>query len=295
MDLRSLTLEELFLRFRTDGDPDALAQVFDRTSEGLLAIAAHLVSHLDAAEDLVQATFVTAIEHREAYDEVRPLLPWLAGILAHHARNLRRKQARLQEIELPPLPALGSVASDVADREALAVIEEAIRRLPAPYAVVLDHHLCRGRSGREIALDLGRSPGTVRIQIHRGLKLLRRALPSGLKMNAILASLPVRGLDVVREHIMQHASSAVTAAGSTASAGLIAGLGGMLVAKKILVAVIVIAAAATLYTLAPTEETPEPATSPASQSSPAADGGAAPSAPAAAPASENAARDGGSV
>lgn len=61
-------LEELFTRFREHGDLDALAQVFDRSAPRLLAIARQLVSPEATAEDLVQATFVTAIESAQKFD-----------------------------------------------------------------------------------------------------------------------------------------------------------------------------------------------------------------------------------
>jgi DNA-directed RNA polymerase specialized sigma24 family protein len=90
--------ESLFERFRRSGDTGALGRVFDETAPRLLQLAVHFVGDLGAAEDLVQATFVTAIERASTFDASRPLESWLAGILANHARDLRRDAQR----EIPP-------------------------------------------------------------------------------------------------------------------------------------------------------------------------------------------------
>ena len=53
---------DLFLRFVASGDSQALAAVFDDTAPVLLRIALRLAGNLPDAEDLVQETFVAALE-----------------------------------------------------------------------------------------------------------------------------------------------------------------------------------------------------------------------------------------
>src|SRR5262249_37653489 len=62
------SLEHLFERYRSQGDLEALASVFDRVAPELLALAAHLVRDPSEAEDLLQSTFVAAIEGARAFD-----------------------------------------------------------------------------------------------------------------------------------------------------------------------------------------------------------------------------------
>ena len=52
----------LFLRWRDRGDAAALAELFDRTAPELLRLALHLCRHAVDAEDVLQATFLAAIE-----------------------------------------------------------------------------------------------------------------------------------------------------------------------------------------------------------------------------------------
>ena len=78
-------LEPLYERFRSANDLDALGEVFDRTAPDLLRLAAHLTRDASTAEDLVQQTFLVAIDRRASYERGRPLLPWLLGILSNEA------------------------------------------------------------------------------------------------------------------------------------------------------------------------------------------------------------------
>src|SRR4029079_3458945 len=92
-------LEELFDRFRRDGDLDALAEVFDRTAEKLLKVARHLGRDEAEAEDVVQATFLAAIEGRESFDASRELVPWRTGFLTHKAKVARAVSLRAPDPE----------------------------------------------------------------------------------------------------------------------------------------------------------------------------------------------------
>jgi RNA polymerase sigma-70 factor (ECF subfamily) len=51
-----------------------------------------------------------------------------------------------------------------------------IRRLPEAYRDTLMLRLVEGMSGAEIAERTGLTPGSVRVNLHRGMQLLRDAL-----------------------------------------------------------------------------------------------------------------------
>jgi len=90
-------LEILFERFRSHGDVAALGQMFDATAPALRQVARHLTRDRVEAEDLVQATFLAAIEKRATFDATREISPWLTGILLKHASLARRSRARVVE------------------------------------------------------------------------------------------------------------------------------------------------------------------------------------------------------
>jgi DNA-directed RNA polymerase specialized sigma24 family protein len=77
--------DRLFARFCRSADPGLLAEVFDRTATELQRVAAHLCGDRARGEDLVQETFVCAIESRARFDVRLGVVPWLLEILVKWA------------------------------------------------------------------------------------------------------------------------------------------------------------------------------------------------------------------
>ncbi len=219
------SLEVLFRRYATRGDVRALGEVFDRAAGELLVIAAHLARNPLQAEDLVQQAFVGAIESARRYDPRRPLMPWLVSILTRSAHYRMRQEARRVEPDrlgwMPPAPDPHRASEDAELRDA---VSGALERVPSTYREVLRRHLAGGEAPREIASALGQAPGTVRVQLHRGLEHLRRALPPSFAVGAVGAALPTRGLAMLRAEVLASASSAKTVtAGSLITSRVLAG------------------------------------------------------------------------
>src|ERR1043165_815547 len=96
--------DELFRRFLRRRDVAAVGELFDLAAPQLARIAWHITHDASEVEDLVQATFLTALGSAKEFDARRRVMPWLLGILVNHARNARRAAARKA----------GELAADVA-------------------------------------------------------------------------------------------------------------------------------------------------------------------------------------
>lgn len=234
------TTDRLFLRFCRTGDTRALGQVFDRTAPELLRVACYLCGDRSDAEDLVQRTFLAAIEARAAYDPRRRAVPWLLGILANHRRRLQRERQR------PVAPPVAEPAADPALLAAQGELAAALVRLRdelgEPYGEVLRLHLDLGLNAKEIAAQLARPAGTVRTQLVRALDLLRQRLPDGFVATLVPWSQPAvdaaahLGLAAIRSRVLQGASHIVTDPATTtvAAAATLTLSGGYLMSKKVL-------------------------------------------------------------
>jgi len=247
------TLEDLFERYRRRGDLAALGAVFDRTAPALLGIAAHLCGNRHDAEDAVQATWLRAIETAASWDAQRPLAPWLVGMLAHRARQRRAAAARRPDparVAVPAAPAEPSAAASA--NELGDAVAASIEGLPEPYQPVLRLHLLDGRDPHEIAAALRRRPGTVRSQLARGLRGLRRLLPAGFAAAAGAQAVPALG--AMRAAVLASAGATAPATATGAAASL--AIGGMLMKKLALGAAL---AALVLVWLAWPRETAAPA------------------------------------
>lgn len=179
--------ELLFLAFAVERDTHALGELFRRRAPELLRLASRWAPPGDA-EDLVQATFVTAIRDSAAYDGRRRVMPWLCGILKNHAKHARRQQRRAE----PVVDA--AIASDpqaaMLRQEIVAALHRGLANMGPPYREVLDLHLHHDLDSREIARKLGRKPVAVRKQLSRAYRLLRAAFPIGLALGATVRVTP---------------------------------------------------------------------------------------------------------
>jgi RNA polymerase sigma-70 factor (ECF subfamily) len=121
------------------------------------------------ADDLVHEVFLRALGHLHELRDPEALPGWLARI----ARNLAKDAARGTPppaelpVELEDRPSPGAEA-----REALS----AVLALPEAYREPLLLRLVEGMSGPEIAARTGLTPGSVRVNLCRGFKLLRERL-----------------------------------------------------------------------------------------------------------------------
>jgi len=231
--------DRLFARFRARREPAALAVVFDRLAPDLLRIAAHLMGRMADAEDVVQQTFLVAIERADTWDEAQGLYPWLVGILTNQARLRRRGAARTPDPARLPghLDELPDAAAE--HNELRAAVADTVARLGEVYRPVLHLHLFVGLNAKEIGDALGRPAGSVRTQLVRGLQQLRRALPIGLGVAAGALGAG-RGLAAVRGQVLAAAEGQAAALGG-AGVGFV--LGGVVTMKKAVVVASVVAVA----------------------------------------------------
>jgi RNA polymerase sigma-70 factor (ECF subfamily) len=154
-----------------DGNRDLFGKLY-----GLYAPLVHgiLLSRVPQAEvdDLVQDIFFHAFKKLHTLRNQTAFGPWVAMIARNRAMDFHRQSRTTVEVteemrrtEAPP-------------PEALEVLNH-IRALPEAYRETLVLRLVEGMTGPEIALQTGLTPASVRVNLHRGMKLLREKL--GLK------------------------------------------------------------------------------------------------------------------
>lgn len=153
------------------GDAEAVRSLYDRFARVVHGVLLGYVQHADA-EDLTQDVFQTALQRLSELREPAAFPGWLLRITRNAALN-RARQPRALEVDTSAM-ADCSAGPDtrLEAQHALA----AIRGLPEAYRETLMLRLVEGLSGPEISERTGLTPGTVRVNLHRGMGMLRRAL-----------------------------------------------------------------------------------------------------------------------
>ena len=153
-----------------DGDRTAFGRLYDRYAHMVHAIAVSRVA-AGEADDVVQEAFMRALRQLRGLRNREAFGPWLAAIARNTAYDIYRQ--RHPHGELVEEPARRSHQHE--DTEAQAALA-AIRALPEAYRETVMMRLVEGMTGPEIADRTGLSPASVRVNLHRGIKLLRQRL-----------------------------------------------------------------------------------------------------------------------
>lgn len=156
-----------------DGDEGAFRTLYRRYTPGLLQFVLRLlVSDQREAEDVVQDTWIRAVERFASFRWEASFRTWLFGIGLNRVREVRRKAGlsqgeASQEIHpvLPPPRLVERID-----------LEDAIRQLPEGYREVLLLHDVEGFTHEEIAGQIGITSGTSKSQLHFARQALQRLL-----------------------------------------------------------------------------------------------------------------------
>lgn len=129
------------------------------------------------ANDLVQEVFLLALRSIAQLEEPERVGAWFFTIARNRARDALRHRPRTRAIANDVEPAARE--ADEGEPEDARAALAAIRSLPDAYRETLMLRLVEGLTGPEIADKTGLTHGSVRVNLHRGMKLLRERLARG--------------------------------------------------------------------------------------------------------------------
>lgn len=160
------------VRAARSGGENAFSRLYEQYARAVHGV---VLAHAppDDSADLVQETFLTAWRQLHTLRDAEAFGGWLMAIARNTARQSRRGALKLVSLE-ETMPATAK-EPELDGQTAL----DAIRSLPETYRETLVLRLVEGLSGPEIAERTGLTHGSVRVNLHRGLQLLRTKLGWG--------------------------------------------------------------------------------------------------------------------
>jgi RNA polymerase sigma-70 factor, ECF subfamily len=154
-----------------DGDRAAFGSLYGRHKRMVHGVLLAHVSYGDA-EDLMQDVFVQAMRSLPHLREASAFGGWLAAIARNLAIDHHRRRKNTVAIDERNA---GTCRPDESPDESKIALD-AIGRLPAAYRETLILRLVEGMTGPEIATRTGLAADSVRVNLCRGMKLLRAQL-----------------------------------------------------------------------------------------------------------------------
>jgi RNA polymerase sigma-70 factor (ECF subfamily) len=161
-------IEVVLVKAVLEGDRDGFARLYDRYAGLVHGILLARVPRIEV-DDLVQDIFLHAFKKLHTLRDAAAFGPWIAMIARNRAVDFHRRSKETVEINDDLR------GSDTHDSRAQEILE-LIRSLPEAYRETLVLRLVEGMTGPEIAARTGLTAASVRVNLHRGMKLLREQL-----------------------------------------------------------------------------------------------------------------------
>ncbi len=167
------------------GSLEAFQALYAHVAPGLRRYLRHLTRGADAADDLLQETFLQMHRSRAAFNPAYAVKPWLFGLARNVFLMNRRATRRWDAVhdtrgELPDFP----VPPEVEKLGSADEIRRCVADLDADQAEALLLHHEWGFTFDEIAGMLGVSSAAARARASRGMARLRSALSSLQRIRA---------------------------------------------------------------------------------------------------------------
>lgn len=159
---------ELLVARAVAGDHQAFHELHARFAPMVHGI---ILSHVppDEAQDIAQEVFLMAYRKLGSLRNHAAFGPWLATMARNCSTSYYRGQRPVEELS-------DNIRSNDAPVAEANEILAAIRDLPDTYRETLVLRLVEGMTGPEISSQTGMTPDSVRVNLHRGMKMLRRKL-----------------------------------------------------------------------------------------------------------------------
>lgn len=164
----------------SEGNHLAFRQIFDQYRDRLFGYSYRFTKSQMLAEEVVQEVFLKLWQNRETLDAQLPIKPYLYKITQNLVYNTLRKAAYDNQLKEQVFyryhNTYYSTEDQVIYRDLETFKDRAIERLPAKRQRIFRMSRTQGLSHKEIAEQLGISQHTVKDQIVKALKSIKKQL-----------------------------------------------------------------------------------------------------------------------
>jgi RNA polymerase sigma factor (sigma-70 family) len=185
-----LTDRELLDRFVSQEDHWAFEKLVRRHGPMVLRVANRVLSNVEDAEDILQATFLTLARRASSIRRRDSAGSWLHGVAYRLALKSRADAAKRHSREKArPTSHLGNPLSEMSGKEICEILDEELNRLPETNREALVLCLLEGRTRDEAAKQLGLTVGTLKRRLEQGRNVLHARLRRrGIELSAVLGT-----------------------------------------------------------------------------------------------------------
>lgn len=174
---------ELVERCR-QGDETAFRDLVDHYKGLVFAVIGRSITDRSRAEELAQDVFLKVHKGLPYFRGEAKLSTWIFRIVVNVLSQERPQLASVSlDVDDEGRPAVEPVADDRAFSDLVTKdrLQKAIERLPISYQVLINGHYLKGMRYEDLAEALDMPMGTVKTNLHRAKRQLRRVLEAELR------------------------------------------------------------------------------------------------------------------
>jgi RNA polymerase sigma-70 factor (ECF subfamily) len=173
-EIRAASADALLVEAACRGDQNAFGRLYEQYTGVVHGLLLAKVQR-EEADDLVQEVFLIAMRRISALRDPNKFGAWLSAIARNLANDYYRRLRPTDSLMEDPPETAGQTAA-TRHLDTGAAILDVIRSLPDAYSETLILRLVEGMTGLEIAVRTGLTHGSVRVNLCRGMRMLRERL-----------------------------------------------------------------------------------------------------------------------
>jgi RNA polymerase sigma-70 factor (ECF subfamily) len=169
------------MRAAQDGDQSAYGALLAEILPMLRAIVRRKWGSRQDVDDIVQDILLSLHAVRHTYDPGRPFLPWLLTIayrrIADAARRSSSRSSYETTVDVMPETFPGDETKNEQDRsDDQAAVQQSLAELTSGQREAIELMKVQGLSLKEASAITGKSVASLKVNIHRAVKALRRSM-----------------------------------------------------------------------------------------------------------------------
>ncbi len=170
-----------FMRLAQDGDRVAYGRLLSEVLPVVRAMVRRRWRNPNDVEDIAQDVLLSIHAVRHTYDPGRPFGPWLSTITARRIADAARRAAAraANEITVDTMPETSSSFETKSEQDVQAdhgEVERALAALSPSQRQAIQLMKLQGHSLEEAAAMTGKSVSSLKVTVHRAMKIMRRIL-----------------------------------------------------------------------------------------------------------------------
>jgi len=180
---QTITGDEQLVRAVLRGETPVFGVIVERYWNMIVALALTRMGDPTEAEDIAQESFMKAYSQLHTLKNPSRFAGWLTKIALQQCSDALRKQVRRkntferQKLISTRLDSITAYSSNPGlTEEQIHFVRETVGKLPEKFQNLILMRFMGGLTATQIAKQLNKRPGTIRVSLHRAYKLLRQDL-----------------------------------------------------------------------------------------------------------------------